>query len=86
MKKPTIKPLTGNELRKIRQKLGMSYRVFAKYIDVSEGCLKGWEWDKNEVPISYRVTKMLTKHTSKPTKIKSRYYENDDILDGEIDD
>jgi len=35
--------LTTKELKEIRQRLGMSFRVFAKYLKISEASPKRWE-------------------------------------------
>jgi putative transcriptional regulator len=51
--------MKGQQIREIRERLGLSRRKFAELYHVSAGTLHGWEIERFKIPLSAQVLMTL---------------------------
>jgi putative transcriptional regulator len=51
--------MKGQQIRELRERLGLSRRRFAELYHISAGTLHGWEIDRFKIPLSAQVLMTL---------------------------
>ncbi len=58
-----VRPLTGEEIRALREKEGASQAVFARYLNVTTGLISQWErGEKHPHGASLKLLSLIAKH------------------------